>query len=366
MRELNTRQAIDPATCCARCRGPLAIVDWVALRCVPCGVDYPLLDGALPLLVAEPDSYVAQAVVQMRSALQQLEHDAGIFTAAIDGGSRRAGALTRARDGYFANMAVLQQLIETLRPYLSIDALLQARSDALTDYDNDFLKISRYVRRDWSGAPETELEILATEQALQRALDASGGARDAALVLGAGLGRFAFDLQRQFRWAYASDYSFLMAGMFHLLEQRGGLVLHDSRLINKIASGQQGEAFAVRVPPRAGNFRYVVADARRLPFPDRSLSTVASIYFTDVLPLSTWLGEVARVLAPGGTFIHFGPLHYHHAALDEQYAAEELPEALRAFGFEIVASEWVLNSMTRDASLDLQIFNNLCFAAVLR
>ena len=37
--------------------------------------------------------------------------------------------------------------------------------------------------------------------------------------------------------------------------------------------------------------------------PDGSVSAVVSDFFTDLAPLPQWLGEVRRVLAPGGTIL---------------------------------------------------------------
>jgi malonyl-CoA O-methyltransferase len=56
---------------------------------------------------------------------------------------------------------------------------------------------------------------------------------------------------------------------------------------------------------QAGDALRVCGDARRLPFADRAFDMVnASLMAGDIADLSGWLGEIARVLAPGGRVVY--------------------------------------------------------------
>ena len=56
---------------------------------------------------------------------------------------------------------------------------------------------------------------------------------------------------------------------------------------------------------QAGDALRVCADARRLPFPDEAFDLVnASLMAGDLVDLSEWFQEVARVLAPGGRVVY--------------------------------------------------------------
>lgn len=51
----------------------------------------------------------------------------------------------------------------------------------------------------------------------------------------------------------------------------------------------------------------IQADARSLPFPNGTFATVLGLWVsTDIDEFGTALGEIARVLAPGGTFVFHG------------------------------------------------------------
>jgi SAM-dependent methyltransferase len=191
----------------------------------------------------------------------------------------------------------------------------------------------QYLTRDWSGFPECEREVALLLDALRRGIAAHCPDRRAAAVLGAGAGRFARELCADFATVEAVDRSLLAAAAFRLLASDGATV-HDVTEANAYSAETQVRRFEARVPAGAG-LRYTVADALALPFPDRSLSAVVSVYFTDVVPLAPLLAEVARVLAPGGALLHFGPLGYHFDAPAEMLAADEVRRAIEAAGFAI-------------------------------
>jgi hypothetical protein len=70
-------------------------------------------------------------------------------------------------------------------------------------------------------------------------------------------------------------------------------------------------------------------------------SSIFSVYFTDVVPLSRLLPEIWRLLEVGGTFVHVGPLGYHFDDVNEHLSAEALIERFRAAGFEVSAPRWL-------------------------
>ncbi len=88
-----------------------------------------------------------------------------------------------------------------------------------------------------------------------------------------------------------------------------------------------------------------------------------SIYFTDVLPLKILIPELKRVLQPNGLFFHFGPLHYHFNEIEEMLTAEEIKDAFKAEGFEIITED--LEDLTHhhsEVSLSVKKYYNWIFA----
>jgi SAM-dependent methyltransferase len=152
------------------------------------------------------------------------------------------------------------------------------------------------------------------------------------------------------------------------LLRKGPLSVCDLTTRNASDAASQAHFFEARARPtgarRVPPVRYAVADATALPFADRSWPLVVSAYFTDVLPLSRLLPELWRVLAPGGRFVHVGPLGYHFDDLAEHLPADELVDAFRFAGFEVGPRRWMTSTHHRlPGSLFTGSFENLVFTA---
>lgn len=197
-----------------------------------------------------------------------------------------------------------------------------------------------YLRTDWCNTPEGEKQI-ATIEGVVRPLIEKYAARDEnALMLGAGTGRLAVDLAGMFKHLTAIERCFAYVYLFHRLREDPvdfyipafNAPMRSDRWFPKC------QARFLADPKDLDRLSFMVADAREVPLESNSVSTVLSIYFTDVLPVSEFFREVNRVLRRGGTFIHFGPLHYHF--FDRQPAAayppDELLEVLRSFNYDLV------------------------------
>lgn len=73
------------------------------------------------------------------------------------------------------------------------------------------------------------------------------------------------------------------------------------------------------------NLRFVHGDAERLPFPDESFDTLINVESSAAYPhFSRFLGEVARVLRPGGHF-HYTDLRPRRDLADWEAALKEAP-----------------------------------------
>jgi ubiquinone/menaquinone biosynthesis C-methylase UbiE len=111
----------------------------------------------------------------------------------------------------------------------------------------------------------------------------------------------------------------------------------------------------VGVDLSAGMLRYaaarlpvVQADAARLPVPDRSLGAVISVMVhTDVPTYRPILDEVARVLRPGGRFVHIGV----HPCFCGGFANRTDPQAI-AIRPGYRGGSWTIESWTNQGIRD--------------
>jgi SAM-dependent methyltransferase len=162
------------------------------------------------------------------------------------------------------------------------------------------------------------------------AADLHEGAR--VLDLGCGAGHTAFALAARVQPVHAVDVTPEMLGVASDLARQRGI----------------------------SAVRFTRADAARLPFPHSSLDVVASRYaahhFADPAAV---LGEVVRVLAPGGRFLLVDTVAPEDAALDTFFNTVELlrdDSHVRNWR----GSEWV--RMLAQAGLDARVVNRYALA----
>ncbi len=222
-----------------------------------------------------------------------------------------------------------------------------------------------YLKRDWQAADEFA-EVQQTMDRLHGLLKAHDSDRKIALVLGAGTGRFAYDLAPLFQQTIAIDASITMGSLYYQLLQ-SDLRFFQLHLKNAKIAHDQEELIHASIQHTTQHTHtplYATADACQLPLAPHSVSVIFSIYFTDVLPLDTWWPEVIRVLKPGGLFIHFGPLQYHFKSLFMCYAADDLRTAIQQSAFDIHNENWApLNHLSSSNHVE-QHYQNWSFVAV--
>ena len=160
--------------------------------------------------------------------------------------------------------------------------------------------------------------------------------------------------------------------------------LCDSR--NVVVGMDLSRAMAVRARQRNGErLRYVVCDARHLPFANDSFSLVVSPstldHFPDSRDLHRSLCEVARILAPGGRFIItldnrqnvFDPLlrlairvRRVPFYIGRSYTVRELRRELEAAGFAVADTTAVVHHPRLTAVAAVAIANRLSWPPLTR
>ncbi|MCB0643566.1 MAG: methyltransferase domain-containing protein, partial [Phaeodactylibacter sp.] len=190
-----------------------------------------------------------------------------------------------------------------------------------------------YLRRDWSGLEESEEEITQIADHFKQLLPTDD--QTELLVLGAGAGRVAWQLADDFASVIAMDNSPSMVGFFYTALQQA-IPFYELNTTNCFDTAEFLRPLQAKVPtPKTDKFRMFLGDALHLPYPDQSVDAVASIFFTDMVPFAGLLEELKRVLKPGGTFIHYGPLQYHFSDLSQRLSGAEIKAELEANGFSI-------------------------------
>lgn len=346
---------------CLRCRGPLpAQADGIQLRCPCCGTIYPILDGQVPILLNNPAEYLRLSLHENEKLIRGLEGNLqAIAQALMQGTSKRPEALRRLRQAYGANIAQRRRITQSLT-VLGAATSASEPGERAPASEKNFPGLSNprvgyvtdlfeYLRQDWGQLPDCQEDVAAIERTVADCIRSHATDRSAALVLGAGTGRFAWALRDHFSQIEALDlsaamalsYSYLTRGELRFYELNERIAYTLDGMAREIIATIPGDEAATRAGAQKGALRYCVADALHAPFASRSIPVIVSVFFSDVVPMPQLLREVDRLLAPGGIFVHFGPLGYHFYNYEEMRTADEVRVLFASSGVPIISESWV-------------------------
>jgi len=355
---------IDRVFACPRCRGPLAPPEDHRTRCTGCGRSYPMLVANIPVLLPSPDphEHLAGAAATLQRHLG-IANEARVTLTAQLAFTRRPAVIPRLVAGAEATSLLLRRQLGALDHTWPL-----ARAHQTANVARHPLNFT-YLLRDWTRQPYAEETIAAVTASLRRAVgDASGGV---GVMLGAGLGRYAWELAPCFDKIVAVDLSVSSALLIALLT-KGDLDFCelDEQNVAAVADVCSPVRCSLCAHPderaRHDRLALAVADGCALPLRDGAARTVLSVYFTDRVSPRALLDETVRLLPPGGRFVHFGPFGYDHGNVEEMLTAEELCTALEARGFEIVLREWVPHILVPSRRLVQPFVRAFACAAIRR
>jgi SAM-dependent methyltransferase len=162
------------------------------------------------------------------------------------------------------------------------------------------------------------------------------------LVPGAGAGRLAYDVHQAL-----GPSETICADLNLVLTLAGSRVAHGETL--KVAefpvaprniAAAPGAIRECKAPAKVREgFSHIVADVYYLPFADESVDTVLTPWLVDILPhrLELIVGEINRVLKPGGRWINTGSFNFRFANWSDCLSVEEGVETILANGFTQLA-----------------------------
>lgn len=406
--------------CKSRIDGPRGATG-TKLSCGKCGRSFPLVGRETAVFSRDPERQISDTYLKVEHEIRAIQNKSKLLATRVSRGSKRAAACKVIIEGLRHNVEVARAIQAAILPRLSTEqqanlklrlagafaapqrtfpeqalGFLKKRAESLGELVESkiggkpvdprrssdattigyMLRMYKYMRNDWGGSPLCEARIAAIEEAIFPLLREHAADKGSALMLGAGMARFAWDLLPIFKHVIAAEAS-VPAAVLHDMLQRGEVITCEPEEQSAYTIADQGRQTVSSItrtypwagkepPPGHGDLVYCVADASAMPLADRSISAILSIYFTDVLPLSLLLPEVKRLLKPGGVFLHFGPLAYHFDDFEEMYSIEEVRSIFASHGFEIRSDRFVGDCKRTEATMFGPFFNAWCFCAVYR
>lgn len=268
----------------------------------------------------------------------------------------RAPAMARTRAGLATWLAMLDDWARVLAP------LADELPEAGLGRGLDSSALMRHLVTDWGGRPAAEATATAISSAIRRRMRPVD--RGTAIVLGAGAGRVAWDLRDDFDHVVSLDLE-VGFGLAHAALGQGDVRLCDPLEANAHRIEDLCPVFTLR-RPTAANVTACVADALALPFARGSATTIIACFFSDIVGLPRLFEAIAPVLAPGGSFIHFGPLGYLQYEPGVMWTAEEVRAELPRAGYQLRDEEWVEHPIWPNDSMVGYRSRSWCFGATRR
>lgn len=316
---------------CPDCRGTLALEPTIG--CTACSSTFPRL-GGIPVLVSDATTKIARWQRQLAA-----------FSAETEAAERHLWAELARPHLAPATRVRLRSVAEAMPHHreLVLSLLSEVGLEPTAGDANEIASLLDYftlIHRDFSWPPEVDEVTPALESLLNVCPTSLRLGRT--LVLGAGTGRLAWDLA--VRFPSADPIVALDLNPLPLLVCQRLLAQKDLELFELPGHPRSAGHAAVRRtlrPPTAPpqNLQLLIADGLSPPMHAGVFDTVVTPWFLDQVPpdLAAFLPEIARLLAPSGTWLHAGPFVYApaHTKPAHRYGADEFLELAARAGFEV-------------------------------
>lgn len=332
---------------CVHCHSKLEESDDInnAYTCSLCNLTYPVVAG-IPVLVNNTVQYLTESYCRYKKHISNNWRHRNRILERFEKDHTRQNVAYNISHAIAHNNGIIEPLLAVLRPYVSIDELVENNMERHNS-NPLYLKDLTYLRRDWSWMPEGEAQLATLLTTLRALTQEHDQEKENLLVLGAGLGRIAWELSPDYQQVLCTDLSFSMAYFFHQVQKE--LIPFYDIQTNNIAWNTHATRLlkatvqAPGAPPPAPreNISYFVSDVMQTPLPDANVSCILSVYFTDVLSLKLYIDEVCRVLKTGGIFVHIGPLGYPFNDESGMLSAEDIKILFTLHGFEVLEDKFV-------------------------
>ena len=311
--------------------------------------------------------YYAESYFLYKNHLNYLIHKLNKYKASLTN-SKRKEYFNLLNNAYIQNVNNVDMIVSILKDNVSITSYESVKINA-TDNTQKTLKDFIYLRRDWSFEVAAEKQLKTTIESIKEELYKFDFENDNSLFLGCGVGRLAFEFTDVYKKVYATDKSFSM--IWHLQKLLNGESINfynpHEKNIHKLENVAQ--KYTAKIPENKLNasknkFEAFVSDVLDLPFETKSVNSIFSIYFTDVIALKLWFQQINDKLSDNGLFIHFGPLDYFFSDEREMLTAEEFRLFFENNGYTTLVDKIVETPHLEDSNfMTYKVYRNWFFIA---
>ncbi|MEM7096993.1 MAG: class I SAM-dependent methyltransferase [Pseudomonadota bacterium] len=306
---------------------------------------FPLLHGGLPFLYENPNSAMLDWRARLGYAMQELDSERLLAKTTDQQLPGTAARMQRLSDGLQKHQDELKQILNVLEIDTNTAREMHQVLGTSLPTHHGVLSYMPLIFRDWVwGQSETNL----TADHIIKVLANHSQQLDQILVLGAGAGGLAYELQQRIsEQAHTSitvttiDSNPLLSLIaWHMANGStveltefpdAPLSLEDIAVTHHLTNSNANE-----------HIKVICADAMHLPVPLDHFDLVLTPWLIDVIdaPLTTLLQQITRALKPEGLWLNHGPLGYSgHPA--SRLSAIEISELTQSSGYDVLSTEHV-------------------------
>ena len=310
------------------------------------------------------DNYISESYYILSRHYQYLCQVNNLFS--IDSIERKE-YFNLLHNAFSHNLKILKEIMNSLENQIKLDSFANTSTNSNNKTSEVLLKDYHYIQRDWC-SPHKKSQIDSVVDAIRTELNNVSIAKENALFLGAGTGRFVFEIADIFDKSYATDKSFSMVWHTKKLMEGREIDFYKPILKNVLNLNKVAKKFSAYIPSKYRKLNdkvsYFVSDVLDLPLNENSLSVVFSIYFTDVIALKLWFNKINLLVQPKGLFVHFGPLDSFFTDPNEMLTAEEFKSFFESNGYKTITDTVIETPHIEDSnSMSYKVYRNWFFIA---
>ncbi len=304
------------------------------LDCAACEARFPTT-GGVPWLYRD----VAGSRAQWAAKLQRFRAELLADLDALDASADRDDLVPSTRERLSRQRAGLERFGEQVMALLAPFALGHAEAGAVvpTDRIPSGQHVTSYLDtayRDWSWG---QAEI---DETMQLVAPLASNAFARALVLGGGAGRISWELA-----ATRPEATVVQLDLNPLLTRIGALVADgEPTTLTELPRFPLSVEDAVvdhrlEAPHESSKAPlFLLGDAFAPPFAEETFDLLLTPWFVDIVPeaFPRLARRLARLLAPGGRWVSFGPLSFERQDPADRLTPEEVTDVLEIEGFEVL------------------------------
>lgn len=316
------------------------------VQCSGCARIYPRL-GSIPVLLADPDAFLASCRRQMALLEEQADRTVGLIEEEMRAPDVLAMTKDRCRSMIDTIRGQASDIRALVEPLLPGDASMGPPDPPAEDVPAPFEYLHN-LYRDWGWPAEPDGENERMLASVDKVLD--GQPLERTLVLGTGACRLAYDLHRRDPTAetIVVDIDPVLFAAAHRVIRGGRVSIREANSeIDEVGHvGKEWELMARDGPVDGDRFHFILADGLEPPLAPDSFDTVVTPWFIDLVPddLRDMLSTIHRLLRPKGRWLNLGPLRYTpDTPVAHRFTREEIFTLAERAGFRM--GKWQVESV---------------------